>query len=211
MFSVVAAWAPSPKFTKAHVERWARNFQRFGYYPYLLTTETDVPYGVSVLHPPKSYPIWWSKMPSFGLDFPHLLVDLDTRITREIPKFDKDGLIMLRDMRYPNVPASGILWNPGGDFSHNVYREFEANADAIMLNYTQLPDRFGDQGFIADMAKKEGVDIRFWQDELPCQFYCPSADCSRGPWDGETFVFLSGDTNLNVLDNPEAPWNYTRM
>jgi hypothetical protein len=114
------------------------------------------------------WPGWWSKVESFKIPGPAILLDLDVSIVsdmsrmmdiaREIP------LTMCRGFWGADDPSpinsSVVAWS--GDASA-LYHDFAANAGAYIADY-RFRNKWGDQAWIRDHWRG---DIALWQDVLP--------------------------------------------
>lgn len=131
---------------------------------------------IPLLH---SWPGWWSKMELFrpGL-FPGdvLFFDLDTFIGANIDCLaDVPGdFVMLRDFKYPDTAASGVMkWR--GDWSA-IYEDFKADAENYM-NGHRVIFNIGDQAVI----KKHVENPAFFQDHTPPGFFRSYKFGGKGP------------------------------
>jgi hypothetical protein len=212
MFDVVTYWKPSPKFPEAVVRKWYANVRKHTPETSRVIVLTDSkicdiptePVGLDL-------PVWWGKLGLFARQTPMLYLDLDTRVTKPLPsEMDTltSPLIMLQDDRYPHIRGSGVLWvRPSLEPCKSILTEFLKRPGEIMMEYRNDLNKFGDQGWIADVARSQGYDIPVWQRIFPGEFYCATPDTVKEEFAGQTFVYLSGEVHTLRLDHPGAAWN----
>lgn len=217
MYDILTYWNESPKFPWSSLCDFMDNVKK--HEPkrnIIVLTEREGITGMKTERP--LYPGWkgwWGKINLFTRHNPTLFIDLDTRITKPLPKsFDEiqKDVVMLDDDRMPGVRGSGVLWiAPNTDLAKEIVDKMRGFGEEIQKAYTLLPHHFGDQGYIWQtairMGRKEQVGI--WQEMYPNEFYCATPDTRTGcrAYNGETFVYLSGEPTLGRLNHPGAPWN----
>jgi hypothetical protein len=124
----------------------------------------DSDFGVRLKH---DWPGWWSKIEVLKLPGPCLYLDLDVSIVGDLSPLlkaaTKHNLIALRDFWVDGphrINSSVMGWR--GNVS-SIYREFASSPEMFSTLYA-VPEKWGDQRFIADTWAKE---IIRWQDILP--------------------------------------------
>lgn len=98
---------------------------------------------------------WFSKIELFRKDIfnePILYFDLDTVIVGKcLNLISSDGLLMIEDFFNKGKFASGIMsWNCDLSF---LYEKFAENPDYWIKDYSNPPEKHGDQCFIRDFAR----------------------------------------------------------
>lgn len=218
---ITTAWADSEKFPAASLWAWYFNVRKHTnkhIRVYVSQADHDkltIPMEVEnfsfhILKNP-TWKGWWGKIELFAEQTDQLFIDIDTRVTKNLDALRIDeipfDLVMLQDARYPDIHGGGVLFIRPSPLADEVYNKMVEWGDEIQKAYVLLPHHFGDQGYISQTSLRLGIPIVHWQRLYPKEFYCATPDCVRAEWDGEAFVYLSGEPTLDRLDEPEAPWN----
>jgi hypothetical protein len=151
-------WRPRPDYSvsygPAHVQ-WLRDqFLARVTQPHRFVCMTDLQIpGVETRPLTDDLPGWWSKLEIFREFRSAAYVDLDTVIVGDVSRylFEKHRFTVsagIHVLRNGAINSSLMCWD--GDYRW-IYEEFIARKDEVMAEYTN-GDRWGDQGFIRDVA-----------------------------------------------------------
>lgn len=124
---------------------------------FICLSDQSIP-GVTTVPMQRDWPGWWSKLELFEHFDQAFYLDLDTTLVGDISALVsyRHVFTMLRDLGKPTIPASGLMaWT--GNYS-GIAKTFAKNPAAYM-NHCNVPNRWGDQGFIA-----QHINPEFFQD-----------------------------------------------
>lgn len=174
---------PSLTYNENWVHRLKKSIEKHLSVPHRFVCLTNLPHinGVETQPLTENLPGWWSKIELFKpgqLDGPVLFFDLDMMACGSLDELcgPWDGLVMLKDSpSFRDIHNSGLMWfDPTAQPQlADIFTEFVADAPHHMEEYggKNGPQRYGDQGFIYEMATKHGERVLLWQDLLPPEWF----------------------------------------
>lgn len=111
---------------------------------------SDVPVDCERVPLEHDWPGWWAKVELFRhFKGRTLYLDLDSVIVGDPAPLVTGEFLMIRNWKYPNLFASGVMsWD--GDYSH-IADAFGQLAELVMATYTTC-EQWGDQAWIAEQA-----------------------------------------------------------
>lgn len=186
---------PSLTYNPGWVHRLKKSVEKNLSTPHRFVCLTNLPEieGVETLPLTEGFPGWWAKIELFKpgqFDGPVLFLDLDMMACGSLDPLvgPWDSMVMLKDSpSFRHIYNSGLMWF---DLEKQpelgkIFEEFKADTANAMEEYNGKngAEMYGDQGFIYQIAKAQGVEVLKWQDLLP----------------EEWFLEFSYDRNLNPV------------
>lgn len=142
--------------------------------PYRFVCLSDVEVPCERIPLEHDWPGWWSKIEIFRkwvITGPTLYLDLDTVITANLDKIANLSydFAALRNFHQPDFIGSGVMWFRSADtVPHRVYEKFSRMPLAYIAHHerVQKGSHLGDQAFIWDTLREQGISIPFLTDEF---------------------------------------------